>query len=216
MQFSPSFAPTGFSANQYLTQKYGIFESATIPYSVSTTQVAVIPELEGKEFVTLSDLKTIKLAIDNQITRLETIRSFSATYQKKQSDLEELSIRLTNILSAIQRGEATVSEYPIRTETARHFLEKFRQLDVVPPLFEVVAAAPVEAKQEESLYNLVQRLKMELSQRETDTDESKYMQRITALEKRILANSLIGNPIPNDLRNEFLNILKQIYTNLVI
>jgi hypothetical protein len=215
MQYSPSPTAAPVSANQYLTQKYGIFQSATIPYQYSTIQT-VLPELEGKEHLTLNDLKTVKLAIDNQITRLETIRSFSATYQKKQSDLEEISFRLSNVISAIQRGDASISDYPIQVDTAKYFLEKFRQLDVVPPLFEVVAAAPTEVKQEESLYNLVQRLKMELSQRETESDDSNYMIRLSALEKRLLSNSLLGNPIPNDLRNDFLQILKQVYTNLIV
>jgi hypothetical protein len=203
------------SAEQYLTQKYGEYRPATEISAVSTV-VQPVPELEGKEFLTVNDMKMIKLAIDNQITRLETIRSSSATYQSKQTVLEELSFRLSNILSAIDRKDASVSEFPIRTEIARQFLEKFKQSDAVPILFENIAPAPAPVVEEQPLLSLVQKLKMELQQMETSNIDATYLTRLTALEKRVLNNSMLGNPIPTELRSEFLDILKRIYTNHVI
>jgi hypothetical protein len=203
------------SAEHYLAQKYGEYRPATEISAVQTV-VQPIPELEGKEFLTVNDMKVVKLAIDNQITRLETIRSSSATYQSKQTVLEELSFRLSNILSAIDRKDASVSDYPIRTEIAKQFLEKFKQSDTVPILFETMAPAPAPVVEEEPLLSLVQKLKMELQQLETSDIDATYLTRLTALEKRVLNNSVLGNPIPTDLRSEFLDILKRIYTNLVI
>ncbi len=203
------------SAEQYLAQKYGEYRPAT-EISAIQSIVQPIPELEGKEFLTVNDMKVVKLAIDNQITRLETIRSSSATYQNKQTVLEELSFRLSNILSAIDRKDASVSDYPIRTEIAKQFLEKFKHLDTVPMLFETMSPAPAPVVEEEPLLSLVQKLKMELQQLETRDIDSLYLTRLTALERRVLNNSILGNPIPMDLRKEFLEILKQVYTNLVI
>ncbi len=203
------------SAEEYLRQTYGEFRPATEVVMVEVS-VEPIPELEGKEFLTLKDLQTLKLAIDTQITRMETIRSSAANYQEKQTELEELSFRLSNIVSAIQRKDASSMDYPIRTTTAKQFLEIIRKSDKVPVLFENVAPAPATVQTEPTIVSLVQKLKKELQQITNSDINSSYLQRITSLEKRILNNSLLGNPIPSDLRSEFINILKQVYSNLVI
>ncbi len=204
-------APTSFTYSiDYLISKYGSFEPATLVVPVDVAASQTIPDLDGKEFLTLADLKTVKSAIDNQITRLETIRSSSATYQKKQNDLEELSARLANLITENGQGQR------IRTTTAREFLEKFRYLDTIPPLFELIAA-PAPSKEEPTLYSIVQKLKMDMEQQQmmgSDIGET-YILRLNALEKRIVENSMLGNPIPNDIRNEFMEILKKVYTTLI-
>ncbi len=204
-------APTSFTYSiDYLISKYGSFEPATLVVPVDVAASQTIPDLDGKEFLTLADLKTVKSAIDNQITRLETIRSSSATYQKKQNDLEELSARLANLITENGQGQR------IRTTTAREFLEKFRYLDTIPPLFELIAA-PAPSKEEPTLYSIVQKLKMDIEQQQmmgSDIGET-YILRLNALEKRIVENSMLGNPIPNDIRNEFMEILKKVYTTLI-
>lgn len=201
------------SAEKYLVQTFGDFRPATeIPRIEISAEP--VPELEGKEFLTLKDLQIMKLTIDTQITRMESVRSSAANYQEKQTELEELSFRLSNILSAIQRNDAQLSEYPIRTATAKQFLEIIRKTDKVPRLFETLAPAPATHK-EPSLELIAQSLKNELKQMQPD-NESIYFQRVSALQKRILNNSMLGNPIPNELRTEFINTLKKVYTNLVI
>ncbi len=206
-----NYAPASFtSVNDFLVAKYGGLQSASYVAPVEVAPSQTIPDLEGKEFLTLADLKTVKLAIDNQLTRLETIRSSSESYQKKQFALEELSSRLANLITEGGQGQ------PIRTKTAREFLEKFRTLDIIPPLFEAIAAPT--AVEEPTLYALVQKLKMDLEHQQLnrpDLDDT-YMLRLGALEKRIVENSILGNPIPNDIRTEFLELLRNVYTTLVI
>ena len=73
--------------------------------------------------ITLDQLNDLSDRIQAEITRVQNLRSSSATMQAKQSQLEQLHADLNGILESVRRGKMQLQDVPISSSDAVAFLQ---------------------------------------------------------------------------------------------
>ena len=179
--------------------------------------------------ITLDQLNDLSDRIQAEITRIQNLRSSSATLQAKQSQLEQLQADLNGIIESVRRGKMQLQDVPISSSDAVAFLQtlpndtltsliKPKGTSQVHPMVsfaddsvkKYIGENPdVSALLENAKYlKWSAHLNFEFDPSSAQNDQ--YLKRLENMETRLTNLVLSETPIPKKLYDVYLDELKTI------
>jgi hypothetical protein len=179
--------------------------------------------------ITLDQLNDLSDRIQAETTRIQNLRSSSATMQAKQSQLEQMQADLNGIIESVRRGKMQLQDVPITSSDSVAFLQslpndtlssliKPKGTSEVHPMVsftddsikKYIGGSPdVSALLENAKYlKWSAHLNFEFDPNSAQNDQ--YLKRLENMETRLTNLVLSETPIPKKLYDVYLEELKTI------
>lgn len=239
---APNEAPNSVGA--YYRKKFAAFydpntEWKQIGFPPSVSNTPAKETIAGTTHITIEDLLMLIQVIARELVRVANLRSSDPDTLTKQKDMDLLLGDLRSLSASLDRRDIREYQIPIRAGVARTFLATFRDAVVLPPLLDRLAAPPVQAiptlgssggaadgtvdavpkKRGPDIVLLFQDIQQTRWALEASLDPriehyKEMLDRLTAMERRIVSYTTSDTPMPPVLQMEFeeeLRRLRQTY-----
>jgi hypothetical protein len=185
--------------------------------------------------ITLVELRDLVKRIQEEKTRIENLRTTSATYTARKDQLEKLAADVSGIISDVEQGKMKLEDVPIRSEDATNFLAKLPNTalplsTLISPAGSVnstikvadaavmdMPAGSMDANVLQGLLTNAQYLKWQINV-EFDpalAERDRILKRLEMMERR-LTNLLVSEtPIPKEMYDMYVQELKTLQAMLL-
>jgi hypothetical protein len=227
---APGEAPNSVGA--YYRKKFAAFYDPKTSWATYAPPTPAAPPKEtiaGTTHITIEDLLMLIQVVSAEKIRVENLRSANPDTLMKVHDMEVLVGDLQTLSGKLDRRELREYQIPIRASVARNFLTTFRGAITLPPLIDSVAlppaqgiptlpqggAAPPPPKRGPDIVMLFQDVQQARWSLEASLDPSiahyeEMMNRLNAMERRIVSYTTSDTPMPADLQLEFEDEIRRI------
>jgi len=179
--------------------------------------------------ITLNELQELHGRVKQEVLRLANLRSSSPTLTNRLAHLESLAADVSNMITAVERGQLKIEEVPIKPDAAQAFLKQLPNTGaalpsliapqgktepkmLAPPSDSVLPSNPALQQLLQNAQYLKWSVQLNLEFNPELAQKGKLMERLEKMEKRLTHLAISETPLPKEMYDMYKQELKTIQT----